>query len=272
MNPADLSHVTADLTSNAVLNWVSDSSLVWTVPKPPFSFYYPFQVIDIQAGPPGPGRGGILYILDESSTLISLSDSGLTTMLCLVLTSMPKQYTKHSVKSPSASIPSRRTNKLICLRCSGLQPKSDYSRNVSSFWCLIPPLPIHIYLSETCNPPPPFFFFSPQYLLAFNSALDVKSILKIQAFRSKGKYSPDEKEKKKKLSGSFTFFCCCAPLLLLKCCWGRGQMGRVFLIIQHGWYFKQEAACVPCARHESAQLVRGHEELGFPLGFRTGEF
>lgn len=91
-----------------------------------------------------------------------------------------------------------------------------------------------------------------QSLLAFNSALDVRWILRIWVFRSKGKYSPDGK----KVGGPEANR---APLLLLKCCWGRGQMRRVFLIIQHGWYFKQEGACVPCARHESAQLVRGHE-------------
>lgn len=105
MNSTNFSHVTADPTSNAVLNWVSDSS--WrTVPKAPFSLYYPFQVIDIHTGPQRPCRGGILCTLDESSTLMSLSDFGLTAILCLgclVLTSMPKQYTKHNVKSPSGS-------------------------------------------------------------------------------------------------------------------------------------------------------------------------
>lgn len=44
--------------------------------------------------------------------------------------------------------------------------------------------------------PPPlfFFFFFVQSLLAFNSALDVRWILKIWAFRSKGKCSPDGKK------------------------------------------------------------------------------
>lgn len=68
-----------------------------TAPPPPRSLYSPLQVIDVHTGPPRPGLGGILCTLDESSTLMSSSDSGLTAVLCLaclVLTSMPKQYTK----------------------------------------------------------------------------------------------------------------------------------------------------------------------------------
>lgn len=86
------------------------------MPKPTFSFLYALQIIDIHAGPPRSCLGGIFCTLDESSTLVSLSDSSFAAVLCLVLflsrvktggllTSMPKQHTKHNVTSPSASIP-----------------------------------------------------------------------------------------------------------------------------------------------------------------------
>lgn len=49
-------------------------------------------------------------------------------------------------------------------------------------------------------------------------------------------------------------------------------MRRVVLIIQHRWCFKQEVACVPCSRRESAQLVKGHKWLGFPFATVQGNF
>lgn len=167
--PQTSHHVTADPTSNAVLNWVLDLSQ-WRVPKPPFSFYYPFQVIDIYMGPHWAG----CHAPWMSHTLMSLSDSGLTILLCpscLVLTSMPKQYTKLSMKSLFAFIPNRRTNIPPCLRCSGLQ------RLVAECFELLllmsEPIVANTHLSATCLLFPPLYYFL-QFILAFNSALDVK--------------------------------------------------------------------------------------------------
>lgn len=55
-------------------------------------------------------------------------------------------------------------------------------------------------------------------------------------------------------------------------CWGRGQLGRVFLIIKHRWCFEQEVARMPPGRHEPAQLVKGRESLGFPFATVQGNF
>lgn len=96
----------------------------------------------------------------------------------------------------------------------------------------------------------------------FNSALDVPWILKARSFRSKGKYSPDGK--------SFLFFwrfCVAAdggsdanlgPVLLRKCCWGKGGADEENVFDYPAWMVFQTGSGVR-ARHESAQLVRGHE-------------
>lgn len=54
---------------------------------------------------------------------------------------------------------------------------------------------------------------------------------------------------------------------------GKGADGGESVFDYPAWMvFQQEAACVPGARLESARPVGGHDSLGFPLGFCTGEF
>lgn len=67
--------------------------------KPTLSFYYPFRIIGIRAGPLRPCLGGILCTLDESSAIMPLSDLGFTAALCLVLLRSPNKQAKTTLET-----------------------------------------------------------------------------------------------------------------------------------------------------------------------------